>query len=187
MHKVRQTPDILGTHSLAGFECSELLQVEGICTLGFQISVEKRCMTDFVESLAGYILWSITIEVRQGYLIVVQRLVRVYFDGWFIADTAQFRVLGPKVRFDQLRCGEKTQNRDVALGRPVVAVLAKCASPSLWQLHLPPTPIFQERPAIDRTTHQLFFELSMFIPFCEIEIRRPSRYGKHICREGCHR
>src|SRR5271170_5142410 len=88
MHKVRETPNVLRTRSLAAFECSELIQVDGICALGFQISVEKRCMTDFVESVAGYILRSITIEVRQGYLIVVQRLVRVYFDGWIIANTA---------------------------------------------------------------------------------------------------
>jgi hypothetical protein len=45
-------------------------------------------MAHFVQSVAGYILRGIAVEVRQGYLIVVQLLVGVYLNGWVIADAA---------------------------------------------------------------------------------------------------
>ena len=53
-------------------------------------------MAGFVQGVAGDILRAIAIEVRQGNLVVVQRLVRVYLDGWIIADTTQLRILCPK-------------------------------------------------------------------------------------------
>ena len=64
---------------------------------GFEIGVEKGSVTLFVQGIAGDVLRAIAIQVRQSYLIAVHGLVHVDFDGFVIADAAEFCVLYPKV------------------------------------------------------------------------------------------
>ena len=71
-------------------------------------------MADFVQRVAGDILRAIGIEIRQGDLIVVQRLVRVYLNGWIVADTTQFRILCPQVGLDQFCRRQKLEDGDIA-------------------------------------------------------------------------
>jgi hypothetical protein len=67
-------------------------------------------VADFVDCIAGYVLWAIAVEIRERSLIAVQLLVRVYLNGWIIADTAQFRILCPEVAFDKL--GRSQESKD---------------------------------------------------------------------------
>ena len=71
-------------------------------------------MAHFVQSVAGDVLRTIGIKVRQGSLVGIQGFVRVYFDRLIVADSAQFRILRPKVRFNQLSRGQKPGNGDVS-------------------------------------------------------------------------
>src|SRR5580700_873635 len=83
------------------FKVSKLGEVDRLGSSGLEIGVEEGRVTNFIQRVAGDILWAIRIEVRQGYLIVIQRLTRVGLNGWIIADTTQFRILCPQVRLDQ--------------------------------------------------------------------------------------
>jgi hypothetical protein len=92
----------------------ELGKVDRLGSSGLEIGIEKGSVAHFIPRVTGDILRAIGIEVRQGYLIVVQRLVRVYLYGWILADTAQFRILCPKVRLDQFRRRQKLEDGDIA-------------------------------------------------------------------------
>ena len=70
-------------------------------------------MAHFIERVAGDVLRAIAIEVRQRSLVVVHRLIRIDFDGWIVADTAEFRVLNPQITFDDFGCGDEAKNRDI--------------------------------------------------------------------------
>jgi hypothetical protein len=75
-------------------------------------------VADFVNGVAADGLRAVAIEVQQGDLIVVQLFVRVYLNGRIIADTTQFRVPYPQVRFDEPSCGQESKNGYVSLVEP---------------------------------------------------------------------
>jgi hypothetical protein len=76
----------------------------------FQITIQKSRVADFIDCVAGYVLRAIAVEIREGSLIGVPLLVRVYLNRWIIADTAQFRILCPEVAFDKL--GRSQESKD---------------------------------------------------------------------------
>ena len=93
------------------------LEVDRLGASGLEIGIEEGRVAHFIQRVAGDILRAIGIEVRQGDLIGVQQLVRVHFNGRIIADAAQFRILRPKVRLDQFRGREESQDRNVSFGK----------------------------------------------------------------------
>ena len=75
-----------------------LIDVCGVPLLQRQIEqLSAQGVGDFVIRVAGYVLRAVGIEIRQGHLIVVQGLARVYLNGWIRADTTELRVLYPKI------------------------------------------------------------------------------------------
>ena len=70
-------------------------------------------MAYFIERVAGDVLRSVAVEVRQGGLIGVQ-LGGLDFGGWVVADPAEFGILYPKVRLDQFRRCEKPEDGCIA-------------------------------------------------------------------------
>ena len=52
-------------------------------------------MANSIQRVAGYVLRTITVKVRQGCLIGVQRWIWGYLDRKLVADTSQFCVLRP--------------------------------------------------------------------------------------------
>jgi hypothetical protein len=59
-------------------------------------------------------LRAIAIEVRQCDLIVVHKLTRVNLNRGIIADAAEFCILYPKVRFDELGSREEAKDGGVS-------------------------------------------------------------------------
>src|SRR6202041_3386789 len=126
VHQVGEPADLLRSCRCAALQRAELIEVDRVSAFGLQVSVEERCVADFVDSVAGDVLWAVTIEVGQGDLVVVQLLIWVYLNGRIIAATAQFRVLYPKVRFDELGCSQESKNGYVALVEATWPPLAEC-------------------------------------------------------------
>src|ERR1700732_2244901 len=73
-----ETPEILRSRRLASLECEELVEIDRVCALGLQVSIEEVGVADFVDGVAGNVLRTIGIEIREGDLIAVHRLIRVY-------------------------------------------------------------------------------------------------------------
>src|SRR5208282_2550762 len=61
--------------SCASRQSRELAEDDRLGSSGLKIGIEESSVADFVERVAGDILRAIGIEIRQGDLIVVQRLV----------------------------------------------------------------------------------------------------------------
>jgi hypothetical protein len=101
--------------SRASLQRVELVEVNRLGASGLEIGIEESGVAYFIQRVAGYVLRAIAIQVRQGYLIVVQRLVWVYLNGFVIADTTQFRILCPKIRLDQFRRRQKPEDGGIAL------------------------------------------------------------------------
>src|SRR3984957_18061589 len=125
LHQIGETSNILCAGRLAALESLELVEVDRVRAFGLQISVEKSGMTDFIDGVAGDVLRAIAVQVRQSDLIIVQLLVGGYFNGWIITDTTQFRVLCPKIAFDQLGCSQESENCDITSGKRTTTITAR--------------------------------------------------------------
>jgi hypothetical protein len=101
VHEVSETPEILRSCRLASLECKELVEVDRICALGLQVSIEELGVADFVDGVAGNVLRTVGIEVRERSLIGVHRLVRVYlYRDLARGETTQLSILCPQITFD---------------------------------------------------------------------------------------
>src|SRR5208283_68728 len=112
-----------GPGSRASRQSYKLLEVDRFGPSGLEIGIEESSVADFVQRVAGDILRAIGIEIRQGDLIRVQGLVRVYFDRRIIADATQFRILNPKVGLNQFGGREESQDRDISFAEGCTAGL----------------------------------------------------------------
>jgi hypothetical protein len=88
-HQDGETPEIRRTRRLASLEGEKLVEVDRVCALGLQVSVEEVGMADFVDGVAGNVLRTVGIKVRERSLIAVYRLVRVhlYWDQFVCSRT----------------------------------------------------------------------------------------------------
>jgi hypothetical protein len=59
-------PDVLRAGGGASLERLELAKVHPRCALRFQIGVQEICMAYFVQSITGYVLRTIAVEIRQA-------------------------------------------------------------------------------------------------------------------------
>src|SRR5580698_998362 len=88
LQEVGEPPDIGGGSSLAALQSAELIEVHWIGALRFKVGIQEGRVTYFIQSVARDILRTIGVKVRQGYLIVIQLLVRVHLNRRVIADAA---------------------------------------------------------------------------------------------------
>ena len=98
LHQIGEPSYVGGRPGFAALQSAELVEVDRIGALRFQISIQEGRVAFSSSVLLEIYCGAITIKVRQSDLVVVQRLVRVYLDGRIGADTAQFGVLLPEIR-----------------------------------------------------------------------------------------
>lgn len=82
-----------------------MVKVNRIGALGYQVGVEKSCMTYFVERVAGDVLRAVAIKVLQSWLIVIL---------CSLCDSAELSILLPQVALDEFGCGQESENCDVS-------------------------------------------------------------------------
>ena len=98
VHEVRKAAEVLRAGGLADLQDAKFIEIDWIRSLGFQVPVEKGCVADFVNGVAGDVLRTIAIEKLESLLIIVLRS---------FGDAPKFRVLLPQVAFQQFRRGEE--------------------------------------------------------------------------------
>src|ERR1700722_954326 len=117
VHQVGQTSDLLRARCLASQQDAKLIEVDWVRSLGFQVSVKKIGMADFVDCITGDVLRTVTIEELQSQLVVVLGP---------LGNATEFRVLQPQIAFDQLGRCQKSKNGYISLGELASTLLAQC-------------------------------------------------------------
>ncbi len=97
IHEVRETEFARRSSSFASRQSFELGEIDRFGSSGLEIGIEEGGVAHFIQRVARDILRAIGIQVRKGNLIRIQWFVRVDLDRRKIADSAQFRILRPKV------------------------------------------------------------------------------------------
>jgi|SRR5580692_7382839 hypothetical protein len=91
-------------------------------------------MAYLIQRIAADVLRAIAIEVQEGSLIAVQRWSLEYLQGQLTrSETTEFRILCPKVCFDELGCECKPENCGIAWREPFSIVVAKCEGAAAHQ------------------------------------------------------
>src|SRR6266581_3770714 len=65
LHQVGQTPDLLRAGGLAAWQRTELIEIDGGSSFGFQIGVDEYLVGQFILSIVVYVLVHIFVENRE--------------------------------------------------------------------------------------------------------------------------
>src|SRR3984885_8757803 len=116
IHEVGEAFDTRRSCRGASIQGAELIEIDRPGSPVLEIGVEEGCVTYFIQRVAADVLRAVGIQIREGKLVVIQGRVRIgiYLNGLIVADTTQFRILRPQVRFDQLGGCQKLENGDVS-------------------------------------------------------------------------
>ena len=101
----------------AARQCAELIQIDSLHAFGFQIGINKREVAELIIGIVVDILGHIPIQDEQ--VIGVRGVLRPAGD-FAVLDAAQFIVLLPQVRLDDLQRCQELKDSQIALGRPGV-------------------------------------------------------------------
>jgi hypothetical protein len=113
LRQVGQPSRLLSPGSLAARQSAKPVEIHWFRSGVDQISVQELGVARLIQSIAGDTLCGIAAKILKRRLIGVRR--RRY--------SRQFRVLLPEIGLNQLRCGYKSENRDIAARKLAVARL----------------------------------------------------------------
>src|SRR5262249_9783085 len=96
LHQVGEAQDTARSGRLATMKSSEGLEINWLCTLGHQVSIEKRRVCDLVISVVLNVVRKIIVKVFELFLVL-----RVAASTWnfVVLYPSKFVVLNPKVNF----------------------------------------------------------------------------------------
>jgi hypothetical protein len=114
LRQVGQPSRLLGPGSLAARQSAKPVEIHWFRSGVDQISVQELGVARFIQSIAGDRLRGIAVKILKRRLVGVRR--RRY--------ARQLRVLLPEIGLNQLRCGYKSENRDIAAHKLAVAPIA---------------------------------------------------------------
>jgi hypothetical protein len=111
LRQVGQSSRLLGLGSLAARQSAKPVEIHRFRSDADQISVQELGVARFIQSIASDILRGIAVKILKRRLVGIRR--RRY--------ARQFRVLLPEIGLNQLRCGYKSENRDITARKLAVA------------------------------------------------------------------
>src|SRR5271165_5261710 len=127
LRQVGDPSELVGPGRLAAGQSAKTVKADGICSLGSQVRVDEDFVAQFVFGVVVNVLWHVAIELLQGPRVDwipsgrLRRISRNQLTGqrgeFVVLNSSQFGILQPQIAFDDLDCGQETQDCCVALGK----------------------------------------------------------------------